>query len=110
MTNDKRQVTFSSMALFGRETPQDEARVEAWRRWFVRQHPLALVSAVLSIFSLTHFGTLWLDEIAGIVIGVIAIRSQRRSASRVVKMAYVGIAIGVLSLICAVAIYTYRPG
>ena len=98
------------MALFGRETPQDEARVEAWRRWFVRQHPLALASAVLSIFSLTHFGTLWLDEIAGIVLGIIAIRSMRRDPSRGVTMAYVGIAVGLLSLVCAIMIYTYRPG
>jgi hypothetical protein len=98
------------MAWLGRETEAEQQRIEAWRRWFVRQHPLALSSAVLSIFSLTHFGTLWIDEIAGIVLGVIAIRSGRRNRSRGVTMAYAGIAVGVLSLICAIAIYTYRPG
>ena len=97
------------MALFGRETPQDQARVEAWRRWFVRQHPLALASAALSIFSLTHFGTLWIDEIAGIVLGIMAVRSRRRDPARSVMMAYVGIIVGVISLACAMAIYTYRP-
>jgi hypothetical protein len=106
------------MALFGRESPQDEQRVEAWRRWFVRQHPLALASAVLSLFSLTHFGTLWADEIAGIVLGVLAIRAAKGEARacdpgespRGVAMAYVGVAVGVVSLICAIVIYTRPAG
>lgn len=98
------------MAWLGRETETERQRVDAWREWFVRQHPLALASAVLSIFSLTHFGTLWVDEIAGIVLGVLAIRAGRRQPSRGFTLAYVGIIVGVISLICAVAIYTYRPG
>ena len=98
------------MAWLGRETETERQRVDAWREWFVRQHPLALASAVLSVFSLTHFGTLWVDEIAGIVLGVLAIRAGLRQPSRGVTFAYVGIIVGVISLICAVAIYTYRPG
>lgn len=98
------------MAWLGRETEAQRKRVETWRRWFVRQHPLALASAVLSIFSLTHFGTLWVDEIAGILLGLLAIRNGRRESSHEVSLGYVGIAVGIISLICAVAIYTYRPG
>ena len=100
------------MALFGRESARDQQRVEAYREWFARQHPLALASAVLSIFSLTHFGTLFIDEIGGIVLGVIAIRTLRREprTSGAARFAYVGIAVGIISLACAIMIYTHRPG
>lgn len=94
------------MALFGRESARDEQRAQAYREWFIRQHPLALASAALSIFSLTHFGTLWFDEILGILLGVIAIRQSRRLPDKSVKLAWLGIVIGVISLICAVVIYT----
>ena len=108
------------MALFGRETPRDAQRVEAYRQWFTRQHPLALASAVLSIFSLTHFGTLFIDELLGIALGIIAIKQSRAqlpsqplqtSASsveprRAVTFAYIGIVIGIISLICAIVIYS----
>jgi hypothetical protein len=98
------------VALFGRESARDQRRVEAYREWFVRQHPLALASAVLSVFSFTHLGTLWVDEIAGIVLGVLAIRAARRGASGGVRLAYLGIVVGVVSLLCAIVIYTHRPG
>jgi hypothetical protein len=97
------------MAIFGRETVRDERRVDAYRQWFVRQHPFALASAVLSVFSLTHFGTLWADEIAGVVLGVLALRAVRRKRTMPrngVRLAYLGIAVGILSLCCAVLLYT----
>ena len=97
------------MALFGRETARDEQKVEAYRLWFTRQHPFALASAALSVFSLTHFGTLFADEIAGIALGAIAIRIVRRGDARSAKLAYVGVAVGAFSLICAIAIYAWRP-
>src|SRR3954468_16853871 len=94
------------MALFGRETAQDREREQAWREWFHRQHPLALASLVLSVFSFTHFGTLWIDEIAGIVLGVLAIRAvKRRTSTKTVTLAYIGIIVGILSLISAIVIY-----
>src|SRR5687768_8489648 len=94
------------MAWLGRETAEEQRRAEAWREWFVRQHPLALASVVLSVFSLTHLGTLWIDEIAGIALGVIAIRAVKSGVSRKsVTLAYVGIVAGILSLICAIVIY-----
>jgi hypothetical protein len=98
------------MAWLGRETEAEQQRVEAWRGWFVRQHPLAVVSAVLSIFSLTHFGTLFVDELAGIVLGVIAIRRAAQSPEQSVRLAYVGIIVGIVSLACAIALYAHHPG
>ena len=96
------------MALFGRETAEEQQRAEAWRQWFVRQHPFALASVALSVFSLTHFGTLFLDEIAGIVLGVLAIRAVKRGVSdKSAILAYVGIVTGVLSLVIAIVVYTW---
>jgi hypothetical protein len=93
------------MALFGRESARDRQREQAYREWFSRQHPLAVASAALSIFSLTHFGTLFVDEFAGIALGVIAIRQFRTSPDRSVKLAYVGVAVGIVSLIVGVTVY-----
>jgi lipopolysaccharide export LptBFGC system permease protein LptF len=102
------------MALFGRESAQEQQRVEAWQRWVRKHDPLALASVALSIFSLTHFGTLLVDAIAGIALGVVAIRSARRSAEQSrrgsVAFAYLGIAIGAISLAFGVFLYTRRPG
>ena len=96
------------MAWLGRETAEERRRAEAWREWFVRQHPFALASVVLSVFSLTHLGTLWVDELAGIVMGVLAIRAVRRGASdKSAALGYVGIVTGILSLICAVIVYAW---
>ena len=96
------------MALFGRETAQDERRAEAWREWFIRQHSFALWSLVLSVFSLTHFGTLFVDEIAGVVLGVLAIRASRRGATdKGVALAYAGVVVGVISFLLAIAIYAW---
>jgi hypothetical protein len=97
------------MALFGRETAQDRQREQAWREWFLRQHPLALTAIVLSVFSLTHLGTLLVDELAGIVLGVLAIRATRRGDSRAARIAYLAIAIGIVSLSVAIFLYTRRP-
>jgi hypothetical protein len=100
------------MALFGRESEQDEARVAAYTGWFQRQHPLALAAFVLSVFSLTHFGTLWVDTIAGIVLGAIALRRlrQKRDVGKGGEwVAWGAIAIGVVGLVLAVVIYFVLP-
>jgi hypothetical protein len=96
------------MALFGRETAADQRRAEAWRAWFLRQHPFALASLALGVFSLTHFGTLFVDEIAGVVLGVLAIRADRRGATdKSIWLAYAGVVVGVISLLLAIAIYAW---
>jgi hypothetical protein len=108
------------MALFGRESERDEARAASYAAWFQRQHPLAVISLLLSTFSLTHLGTLWLDEIAGIVLGVLALGRIRRARelppdphrpirSEGLRLAWGGILMGIASLILAFLIYFVRP-
>src|SRR5687767_13734372 len=112
----------SPMALFGRPSAKDQAREEAWRLWFQRQNPLALASLVFSVFSLTHLGTLIVDELAGIVLGVVALRQLRRLEDGVGmpgtdddrswsskpegrRLASAGIVLGLLSLGLACVVY-----
>src|SRR4051794_25551185 len=101
------------MPLLGRRSQTDDAREAAYRGWIARQHPLALASLLLSAFSVTHFGTLWVDEIAGIVLGVVTLvqirragvdkRDDVRTGGR--WMAWTGIGIGLVSLTCAILVY-----
>jgi uncharacterized membrane protein YfcA len=108
------------MALFGRPSERDEARAANWTTWFQRQHPYALASLPLSVFSLTHAGTLWVDEIAGIVLGVMALRQLTRppaprdpDAARPKAeghlLAWGGIFVGTVSLALAILIYFVLP-
>src|SRR4051794_27534046 len=96
------------MALFGRENIHDQQREAAYRAWFARQHPLALAAVVLSVFSLTHGGTLFVDELAGITLGVIALRQLKRAeTARPTSLAWLGIIIGALSLACGITLYLW---
>jgi len=108
------------MAFFGRPSNRDEVRAANWTNWFQRQHPFALASLPLSVFSLTHAGTLWVDEIAGIVLGVLALRQLARppaacdTGAPPVKseghlLAWGGVVIGTVSLALALAIYFVLP-
>ena len=108
------------MALFGRETERDQARAAQYAVWFARQHPLALPSALLSAFSLTHLGTLWVDTVLGIAFGVVALVQIRRArldpgaTPAGVKtegqwLAWGGIVLGVVSMTLAVVIYFVLP-
>ena len=112
------------MALFGRPSAKDEAREQAWRLWFQRQNPLALASLLLSVFSLTHFGTLFVDELAGVVLGAVALRQLRRVRERFAefdpdhpppwfarpegrRLAWAGIVLGCVSFALACTLYLW---
>jgi hypothetical protein len=102
------------MAVFGRPSEADERREEAWRQWLQRQNPLAIVAFVLGALSLTHAGTLILDGLAGVVLGVVALRQLRRSDAGTGRgggrgLAWGGILLGGVSLVVAVYLYTLRP-
>ena len=102
------------MAVFGRPSEADERREEAWRQWLQRQNPLAIVAFVLGALSLTHAGTLILDGLAGVVLGVVALRQLRRSSASSGRgggrgLAWAGMLLGALSLVIAVYLYTLRP-
>jgi hypothetical protein len=100
------------MALFGRSTPQDEAKAQAYGAWLSRRNPLAIVSLVLGVFSLTHLGTLILDSLAGLVLGAIALKqlatpSPTQSTQPFGhRLAWTGIATSVASLVVAAILYT----
>jgi len=99
------------MALFGRPSERDEAKAAAYRDWLLRRDPLAIASAVVGIFSLTHFGTFLIDAIAAIVLGVIALR-RLADPNRVGSpdgrgLAWTGILTAAASLIIAVH-FVYR--
>jgi hypothetical protein len=107
------------MPLFGRPSEKDDAREAAYRQWFARQHPLALASLLLSLFSLTHFGTLIVDEVIGVAFGVVALVQINASAAgdqtshppREGKwLARGGIGVGLISFACAMVIYfVFKP-
>jgi hypothetical protein len=108
------------MALFGRESERDQARAASYAAWFARQQPLALPSLLLSAFSLTHLGTLWVDEILGIALGVVALLRIERARREPPDpdnpprtdgqwLAWGGIFLGVVSLGLAAVIYFVLP-
>lgn len=108
------------MAFLGRESEQDAARAAGYAAWFARQQPLALPSLLLSAFSLTHLGTLWVDEIVGIILGVVALARIHRPVPPPTDsddpaktegrwLAWSGIVVGIVSLACAAVIYFVLP-
>ena len=114
------ETTIAAMALFGRESERNQARAANYAAWFARQHPLALPSLLLSAFSLTHLGTLWVDTLVGIAFGVIALVQIRRAKQSPATddaparveghwLAWGGIAVGLMSLSIAVVIYFVLP-
>jgi hypothetical protein len=111
------------MPLFGRSTPEDDARAAAWRDWFRKRHPFALASFVLGVFSLIEFGAIFLFGIAGLILGVLALVQLRRRLSSATDaqqfdemspgathghyLACAGIACSAASLLLAI-FFTYR--
>jgi len=99
------------MPLFGRTTEEDEQRAAAWGHWLRRRHPLAIVSLVLGVFSLVELGALVVPGIAGIIVGLLALRQLRRvddPANRGHRLAWAGIGLSALSLIIAALLYLPR--
>ena len=77
----------SCMAILGRPSQADDERAAAWRNWLQRQNSLAIAAFVLGALSLTHGGTLILDGVAGVVLGVVALvqlKKLRRAPEEVV--------------------------
>jgi len=94
------------MALFGRETPHDQHRAEAWRAWMHRQQPLAIISLVLGVFSLVDFGVLIVPAVLSIVLGILALRKLRsRDGVDGARLAWIGMMLSFLSLCIATGFY-----
>ena len=103
------------MAFLGRESERDAARAANYAAWFARQQPLALPSLLLSFFSLTHLGTLWVDGILGVILGVLALAKILSPDPRAPErtggfwLAVGGIVVGLASLAIAFVIYFVLP-
>jgi hypothetical protein len=102
------------MALFGRPTERDEAKAAAYRDWLLRRNPYAIASTVLGVFSLTHLGALWIDGIAGIVLGALALRQLSRQdttggagTTEGRGLAWLGIVAASLSICIAIVLYRW---
>jgi hypothetical protein len=63
---------------FGRPSLRDDQRAEAYAQWLGRQHPLAIASLVLGVFSVIELGVLIVFGVAGVVLGVMALVQMRR--------------------------------
>jgi hypothetical protein len=100
------------MALFGRPTERDEAKAAAYREWLLRRNHMAIASTVLGVFSLTHFGALWIDSIAAIVLGVVALRQLSRAdhagPTEGRGLAWLGMTCAALSIGIAIVLYRWR--
>ncbi len=105
------------MALFGRQTPQDEQKAQAYAHWIQQRNPFAIGSMVLGIFSLIEFGVLIVFGIAGISLGLIALRQLSRvdpnepeARTRGHRLAWGGIVLSAISLILAGILYLQGRG
>ena len=103
------------MALFGRPTERDEAKAAAYREWLLRRNHMAIASTVLGVFSLTHFGALWIDSIAAIVLGIVSLGQLTTNAAREGEaatkgrgLAWLGMVCGALSIAIAIVLYRWR--
>ena len=98
------------MALFGRETPADRERAEAWARWAAERNPLAMASLVLGVFSLIEMGAIPIFCIAGLVMGIVSLRQMNRPGEvrRLGhRLAGTGIVLSSIALIAGTSIYAY---
>ncbi len=96
------------MPLFGRPSAEDQRRADAWRDWLRRRNPLAIASLVLGIFSLIEFGALLIFGVAGIALGVAALRqlsNPTASPPHGRRLAWSGIVLSVASLVVAAIVY-----
>lgn len=103
--------------MFGRPTQRDQHKAQAYARWIQQRNPFAIASLVLGVFSLIEFGVLLVFGIAGLILGVIALRqlaavdsNDPAAKSRGHRLAWGGITLSVLSLIIAAILYLQPRG
>jgi len=98
------------MPLFGKPTPQDEARAAAYGTWLRARDPFAIASLVLGIFSLIEFGAILLFGLAGAALGLLALRRLKNPNPPHPHghyLALAGIATSLASLLIAI-FFIYR--
>lgn len=117
------------MAFLGKNSAANDARAAAYRDWLARRNPLAIASLALGIISLIEAGVLLIFGIAGIVLGIIALRQLKQRPVPVAgpqtmpleasqsnpprdlghRLAITGIILCVISLVMATWLYAQRP-
>jgi hypothetical protein len=106
------------MAWLGKPSAQDDRRAEAYRLWLGRQHPMAIVSAVLGTISLLDLGVVLVLQVAGLITGILALTQLQRIAasdappparSQGRRLAWIGISLSAFSLLIAAGIYYWHP-
>jgi len=98
------------MALFGRETPADQERAEAWARWAAERNPLAMASLVLGVFSLLEAGIIPIVSTTGLVLGIISLRQMNRPGEvrRLGhRLAWTGIVLSSVALVVGTSLYIH---
>jgi divalent metal cation (Fe/Co/Zn/Cd) transporter len=105
------------MAWFGKPSAQDDARAEAYRLWLSRQHSLSIISAVLGTVSLLDFGVVVVFQIAGLIVGILALQKLDHIAKENIpaprprgrRLAWIGIGLSSISLLIAFILYFWHP-
>lgn len=104
------------MALFGRPTERDEQKAQAYAQWMQQRNPFAIISMLIGVFSLVELGVLFLG-VPGIILGIVALRQLAKvhpadpnAKLRGHRLAWGGIALSALSLICAAILYLLPKG
>lgn len=100
-----------AMGLFGRETPGEQARVEAWGQWARERNPYALASAALGIFSAIELGVIPFFSIGGLVLGIVALRqlSERDpTPPKGHRLAWLGIVLSSIAIVIGASLYVHR--
>ena len=97
----------SIMRKPGQPSEKELQRAEEWGKWARSNNPYAIASLVVGLFSLLELGVNLVFGIAGIVLGVVALRILKTDAGNLEKpqnghrLAQAGITLSVLSLLLA---------
>src|SRR3954469_21954147 len=98
------------MALFGRETREDQERAQAYARWLQQRNPLAIISVVLGTFSLIEMGIIPVFSVGGLVCGIVSLRqlAQPSAAAQLGRrLAWFGIIISSIALAVGAGLYVH---
>jgi uncharacterized protein DUF4190 len=99
------------MALFGRETEADRRRAAHYAQGLSQRNPFAIASTVVGVFSLIEFGTIPIFGIAGLVMGIVALRQLRAGQTSHPfghRLAWLGIVTSCVALIVGSSLYIHR--
>ncbi|HVT90789.1 MAG TPA: DUF4190 domain-containing protein [Tepidisphaeraceae bacterium] len=98
------------MALFGRETEQDRQKAEAYATWVRERNPFAIVSIALGVFSFIEMGVIPIFSVAGLVMGIIALRQLKQPGNSHLHgrgLALAGIGLSSVAILTGASLYIH---